>query len=207
MAIDIERDKLGAIIDAGRLTPSAGNLQSWEFVIVKDKNSIKKLAEASFQQYWISGAPVVIVICAKLEKLKQYYGIRGEKLYSIQNCAAAAQSMLLMAHDVGLGACWVGAFDETMVARVIGTPEDVRPQVIIPLGYADEEVPEPPNYTLEDVTGFENYRSKAAFMDKVLVNWKVAEKTAEGGKKFIDKIKTLGKTFSEEMKRKKSEKK
>ncbi len=203
MAVDVERDKLGAIIDAGRLAPSAGNLQNWEFVVVKDKGSIKKLAEAAFQQYWIATAPVVIVVCAKLEKLKQYYGIRGEKLYSIQNCAAATENMLLMAYNVGLGACWVSAFDETMAARVIGTPEDVRPQVIIPIGYADEKVPEPPNYTLEDVTGFESYRNKVAFFDKVLVNWNVAGKAADGSKKFIDKIKNIGKNISKEMKREK----
>jgi nitroreductase len=204
MAVDVERDKLGAILDAGRFAPSAGNLQSWEFVVVKDPGKIKKLADAAFQQHWIATAPVVIVVVARLEKLKQYYGIRGEKLYSIQNCAAATQNMLLMAHNIGLGACWVSAFDETMVSRIIGTTDDARPQVIIPIGYPDEEVPEPPNYTLEDVTGFESYRNKVAFFDKVLVNWNVAGKAIDGGKKFIDKIKHISKKISKEKKKDKS---
>ena len=205
MDVDVERDKIGTIIDAGRYAPAAGNIQNWRFVLVKDKNSIKKLADAAFQQFWIATAPVVVVVCAEIEKLEQYYGIRGEKLYSIQNCAAAMENMLLMATDLGLGACWVSAFDETMVRRVLHIPENVRPQAILPIGYPDEEVPEPPNYTAEDVTFFEKYGNKVAFFDKVLVNFNVAGKTIERGKRFVDKLKGATKRIVEDMKRRKTQ--
>ena len=137
VVVDMER--LGKIIEAGRAAPSAGNLQNWVFIIVDDPGKRKAIAEACFHQDWIQTAPVLIVVCAKPIDAQRYYGIRGERLYSIQNCAAAAENMLLMAHDQGLGACWVGAFDEDKVRDIIKLFKEGRPQIILAVGYADEE--------------------------------------------------------------------
>jgi nitroreductase len=63
------------------------------------------------------------------------YGDRGEKLYCIQDSAAAVEHVLLLAVDNGLGACWVGAFDENEVSKILNLPLHVRPVAIIPIGY------------------------------------------------------------------------
>jgi nitroreductase len=131
------------VFDAGRLAPSSGNLQNWRFIIVREESIRKKIAEASLEQIWMETAPVHIVIIAMPEKAQRFYGVRGERLYTIQNCAAAAENMLLAAHALGLGACWVSAFDEDLMRSVLGLPEHAIPQAIITLGYADEQ-PEPP---------------------------------------------------------------
>jgi len=155
-------DDVCKILEAGRFAPSAGNLQNWKFVVVLEFERRRKLAEASLQQYWMESAPVHIVICSEPHKAEKYYGIRGERLYSIQNCAAAATNMLLAAHAIGLAGCWVGAFDEDMVARTIGLVESegARPQIILTIGYSDEKVPAPARHPLEAIMFFNYWRGR-----------------------------------------------
>jgi hypothetical protein len=95
-------------------------------------------------------APIHIVVCSESPKAEQFYGIRGDRLYSIQNCAAAVENMLLATHAQGLASCWVGAFDEEMLKRTLGIPDDIRPQAILPIGYASESPRETPRGALYD---------------------------------------------------------
>jgi nitroreductase len=125
------------------MAPSSGNIQNWKFIIIREEAQRKKIAEACLQQTWMTQAPVHFAIVSQFEKVKRYYGVRGERLYAIQNCAAAAENMLLMAHALGFGACWVSAFDEDMLSRALNLPEEVIPQVVVTLGHA-AETPEPP---------------------------------------------------------------
>lgn len=178
----VEWDKIIDIIYCGILAPNAGNLQNWKFVYITDPAKKQAIAEACLKQHWIADAPVILVIYANPEKARQFYGVRGERLYAIQNCAAAAENILLGAHALGLGACWVGAFDEemlndTMEVNVKQRPHEPRPQVVIPIGYADEEPPFPGRLIQEQcvhVQGYDNrrrnrelyYRDFSVFMAK-----------------------------------------
>ena len=153
----VDRERLGKILEAGRAAPSAGNVQNWFFIVVDDQAKIKAIAEASFQQYWMAQAPLHIVICSKPGEVKRHYGIRGERLYDVQNCAAAAENMMLQAHAEGLGSCWVGAFDEDKVKGIIGIPAEIRPQAIITIGYAAEIPLAPMKYKLDNVVYFNKW--------------------------------------------------
>ena len=82
-------EKISRVIDAGRHAPSCGNLQNWKFILVYDAEQKQKLAEALYEQYEVTGAWVLIVICGETAKAERYYGEKG-KGYTIQNCAAAA---------------------------------------------------------------------------------------------------------------------
>lgn len=126
------------IIEASRLAPSAGNIQPWEFVVVQDPQIKHKLSVAALNQTFIETAPVNIVVCADEARSKKRYGSRGEALFCIQDTAAATQNLLLAAHALGLGTCWVGAFQENLVRKAINTPSHVRPVAIVPLGYASK---------------------------------------------------------------------
>lgn len=134
----VEDEKIEKILDAARWAPSAGNLQSMEYVIVKDKETRGKLAETSWGQCQVSEAPINIVVCCNFSKIS-HYGERGEKLYTIQESGACIQNMLLTAHSLGLGTCWIGAFDENAVREIIGVPDNVKPVGIITVGYPDEK--------------------------------------------------------------------
>ncbi|HDM45235.1 MAG TPA: nitroreductase family protein, partial [Candidatus Bathyarchaeota archaeon] len=97
------------VLESAIYAPSAGNIQPWEFIIVREQRTKERLAEAALGQYFIAEAPVVIVVCANQKLSGRGYGLRGSTLYCIQDTAAATQNILLSVHALGLGACWVGA--------------------------------------------------------------------------------------------------
>ncbi|MFH1511285.1 MAG: nitroreductase family protein [Candidatus Woesearchaeota archaeon] len=155
----VEMEKIGIILDAGRYAPSAGNLQAWKFILVTDAEKRKQIAEASLQQSWMAVAPVHIVVCSEPEKAEQFYGIRGERLYSVQGCAACVQNMLLACHAEGLASCWVGAFEEEALKRILGLPDSIRPQAVLPIGYSAEHPRHATRQPLYDKVSVESYGS------------------------------------------------
>lgn len=185
----VEWDKVGTVLEAGRAAPSAGNLQNWRFVVVLDKDKRHQIADAALQQSWMKNAPLHIIVCSEPKKAEQFYGLRGERLYSVQNCAAAIQNMLLTAHSLGLGSCWVGAFDEEMLKRVLNIPEEVRPQAIITLGYSAEKAKAPVRYRIEDVVFLETWMNRIKDMDAYFgyTSAKV-QKAIVKGKEFLGKL-------------------
>jgi len=155
--VPLEWDKVLSILEAGRMAPSAGNVQNWRFVLVTSPKRRLEIAEGCLQQYWIAQAPVVIVVVAEPNRSEWYYGERGAKVYTIQNCAAAVQNMLLAAQELGVGAAWVGAFDEPMIHRLVEAPEGAVVQAVLPLGYADEHPQVPPRLDLAVLIRFDKY--------------------------------------------------
>jgi nitroreductase len=136
-------DKMIAkLIDAARWAPSAGNIQPWEFVIITKPTVKKKLAQAALNQTHVEEAPVVIVVCADEKRAAMGYGNRGRTLYCIQDTAAATQNILLTAYSLGLGSCWIGAFNEDEAKEALNAPEGIRPLAIIPVGYPNETPPQ-----------------------------------------------------------------
>jgi len=198
LEIPVEWDKIVTILEAGKAAPSSGNLQNWKFIIVKDTGTRQKIAECCLQQYWMQDAPIHIIVCTLLEPAKRFFGLRGERLYGIQNSAAAIQNMLLAAHAQGLGACWVGAFEEEMLSTALGIPDNARAQAILTIGYPDEKPPEPAEFPLEFVCFLERYGNRIEnigiwFKDYSEVIKKGLDNTSEfisnKGKEYITKIK------------------
>jgi|TARA_B100002003_G_C14067399_1_gene513590 nitroreductase len=186
--VKVDWEKIGTILEAGRASPSCGNVQNWMFIAVDDETKRKKISELCFQQYWMADAPIHIVICSKPQEAQRHYGIRGERLYSVQNCAAVAENMLLMAHAQGLGACWVGAFEEDRIKDVLGIVKEARPQIIIPVGYADEEPAIPSKYKLDNVVYLNKWWGRVKDIN-VFFGYHSAkfQSLAEKGKKALEK--------------------
>ncbi|MEM3703965.1 MAG: nitroreductase family protein [Candidatus Bathyarchaeia archaeon] len=135
---DVSPEIVEKLLDAARWAPSAGNIQPWEFIIVRNREIKGKLAEAALGQSFIEEAPVVIVVCADEERSASGYGVRGRALYCLQDTAAAIQNIHLTAYALGLGTCWVGAFREDEAREVLKIPRGLRPVAIIPVGYPAE---------------------------------------------------------------------
>ena len=154
---DVPWDNIVEILQAGKYAPFAGNIFNVKFVVVRDEGKRRAIAEASLQQYWMQNAPIHIVVVGDPEKAERYYGTRGTRLYTIQGAAAAIENMLLTAHSLGLGACWVGTFDEEEIRRLCNLPEHVNVQAIITIGYADEYPEAPPKYRVEHAMFFEKW--------------------------------------------------
>jgi nitroreductase len=140
----------------GTLAPSAGNLQARDFVVVRSPETKAKLAKAAFGQEFVEKAPVVIVCCANLTRIRNY-GIRGTGLYCLQDVAACVENMMLYVASQGYGSCWVGAFDETQVTKILELPENVRPVVILPVGMPKDPPRRTPRLKLDTVVHKEKW--------------------------------------------------
>jgi len=127
----VEDEKLNAILEAARLAPSAANRQEWRFVIVRDRETRKKLAAVAGGQEFVGDAPVVIVACAETDG----HVMRcGQLSYPI-DVAIALDHMSLAAVELGLGSCWIGLFDEKKVKEILHIPDEIRVVELMPLGY------------------------------------------------------------------------
>ncbi|HIE48213.1 TPA: nitroreductase family protein, partial [Candidatus Bipolaricaulota bacterium] len=145
---------LDQLLEAARWAPSAGNAQPWRFVVVGSEELKEGLVRAALGQRFLAQAPVVIVVCADLTRARQAYGSRGETLYCLQDTAAAVQNLHLAAFEQGLGTCWVGAFDEAEVARLLGLPPGLRPVALVPVGYPAETPAPRPRRPLSEIVEY-----------------------------------------------------
>jgi nitroreductase len=157
---EVDDRLIGVMLYMATHAPSCGNMQDWQFVIVKDEKIKEKLFEAALQQPPLKEAPLVIVVCADLEKASLRHGKRGEVFYSIQDTANATTILLLTAHVLGLGALWIGAFDEERVKDILQLPEKLRPVALIPVGYAAEKPEMPKKIPFENLTWIERVGKK-----------------------------------------------
>jgi nitroreductase len=114
-AKDVEEDKLKKVLEAAKRSPSASNRQDWKFIVVKNKENKKKLAKAAFNQSFIGEAPVVIVACGT--ESKSIMGC-GQPTHTVDVSIACA-FMILEAYELGLGTCWIGAFKEDEVKKIL----------------------------------------------------------------------------------------
>ncbi|MGQ9759690.1 MAG: nitroreductase family protein [Candidatus Methanomethylicaceae archaeon] len=153
----IKEEDLMKILRAGILAPSAGNIQPWEFIITTERTLKSELARVALGQYWMADAGVILTVCAKEEESAAYYGLRGSALYCIQDTAAAIENMLLAATALGYGACWVGAFNEQDVRRVLKIPRSVRPVALVPIGFPAERPEATRRKRLSEILHFEVY--------------------------------------------------
>jgi nitroreductase len=131
---EIPEDIVEKLKEALIWAPSAGNLQARKFYFVFNKEIKEDLARAALNQIFIAKAPLAIVACTD-SNIGLHYGERGIHLYTIQDVSASIMGMMLVAHDLGLGTVWVGAFYEDEVARILKLPENLKPVAIVPVGY------------------------------------------------------------------------
>lgn len=132
--VEVSPETVERLLKAAIRAPSAGNRQPWHFYVVRDPAVRGALAGAAYGQSFIAQAPLAIVVCALPEQSAERYRQRGRELYCLQDTAAAIEHILLAAVALGLGACWVGAFDEEEAARALDLPRQHRPVAILPVG-------------------------------------------------------------------------
>jgi len=154
---EVSEEEVQKLIDAASHAPSAGNIQPWEFVIVRNHQIKHKLAVAALNETFIEEAPVVIVVCANEAKSSLGYGSRGVALYCLQDTAAATQNMLLAARALGLGTCWVGAFYEEEVRKVLNVPRGMRPVAVVPVGHPAEKPASRLRRSITEIVHYETF--------------------------------------------------
>ncbi|MCX5675604.1 MAG: nitroreductase family protein [Planctomycetota bacterium] len=147
-ARDVPRDLVEKVVDAGRLAATARNDQPWEFVVVTDPAARREIAGMTDYGPFIADAPVCIAVLCKDTK------------YYLEDGSAATQNILLAAHVLGLGACWVAGDKKPYapkIVRLLGAPEGIRLVALVALGWPEGKLPNPPKRTLPEVLHWEKF--------------------------------------------------
>lgn len=139
----LEPELIQQIFNVLNRAPSAGNLQAYEIFAVTRRESLDAMVAAARLktrgQDYIAQAPIVLVFCAHPARSTPRFGSRGETLYCVQDATIACAYAQLAATALGLATVWIGSFDEAAVRQAIGVGDDLRPIVILPVGYAAEK--------------------------------------------------------------------
>ena len=154
-AESIPEEKLKKVLEAARLAPSAHNEQEWKFVVVRDVKKRKEVAEAAGQSF-IEEAPVIITAVG----LDPEHIMRsGNPAYAI-DLAIAVEHMALQAVEEGLGTCWIGAFNQEEVKRVLEIPEGCKVVALMPLGFPADKPKPKSRKKLEEIISYDGFKSQ-----------------------------------------------
>lgn len=147
----VEQEKLHAVLATACAAPSAGDLQPYRIIAVRDPELRRALQQAARNQDFIVEAPVCLVFCCDRPRSAEQFGDRGRELYAIQDTTIAAAYAQLAVVAAGMGSTWVGHFDEEEAARVLDLDPSLEPVAMLSVGYP-AELPEPTSRRrLEDV--------------------------------------------------------
>jgi nitroreductase len=124
------------ILKAAMHAPSARNRQPWHFIVISDRITLNKLADSSPSWKMLSHADKAIVVCGDQET-------EDAESFLVQDCSAATQNILLAAHELGLGAVWLGVHPREdrveEIRKAFNLPARITPVSMISIGYPDEE--------------------------------------------------------------------
>ena len=147
----VEWDKIEQVLNAARLAPSWKNQQCWRFLVLTDPARRASLLAAFTDENpgkkAIAMAPAIIVVCADPVESGVENGIE----YFIADTAIAFEHLCLAAHELGLGTCWMGMFDEGVVKAALEIPAEIRIVGITPIGYPDQEPKPRPRKELAEI--------------------------------------------------------
>lgn len=159
----VEKEKIGRIAEAARLSPSACNSQPWKFIIVDDPVLLEKLAEAASAKVlgmnsFVRQAPAQFVVVREKANMSSRLGATIKKRdYSLIDIGIASENICLQAAAEGLGSCMIGWFDEKMVKKILKIPAAKRVELLITIGYPAKETREKKRKPFSEVVSRNRY--------------------------------------------------
>ncbi len=148
----IPEEKLKKVLEAARLAPSASNAQGWKFIVIKDSEKRKKVSEAAGQNFLFQAPVIIAPVSLEPERIMSC----GTPAYAV-DLAIAVDHMTLAAAEEGLGTCWIGAFSQEEIKKILGIPKEYKVVVLLPLGFPADK-PGPKNRkNLEEVTSVDSF--------------------------------------------------
>ncbi len=149
----VEEEKLRQVLEAARLAPTAANRQPFQLIVIHTAGREEELNRI-YGSKWFVQAPLVLAVCGLP---RQAWSRRDGKNYGDVDAAIVMDHITLAAADLGLGTCWVGAFDVTAAREVLGLPDDVEPIVFTPLGYPADKPRPKQRKALEELVRYERW--------------------------------------------------
>jgi nitroreductase len=151
----VEDEVLNQVLEAARLAPSANNRQEGRYVAVRDQAARHRLSIAAEGQGFVAEAAAVIACCAVESN---HVMSCGQPAYSV-DVSIAVDHMTLAAWSLGLGSCWIGAFDEGRVREILGIPESVRVVALLALGYPKHPSGARPRKPMNEIAHYERWKA------------------------------------------------
>lgn len=143
------------ILEAGRWAPSGANAQPWRFIVITEKEKLKSIAERCYYKVFksrhVGEAGAVVVICADPDAGSQTYNL---------DAAIAGTNMTLMATSLGIGSCWIGAFEEQNLKNMLHIPDKLKIIALIAFGHEIGKASVPPRLPFSSIVHYETYDYK-----------------------------------------------
>ena len=176
----VPEELIDRLLEAARLAPSSSNTQSWKFKVITDPEIRKKLKDLALGQKFVEEAPAVIACCVDLNAFGERAGealklvtsgavrpslgmilrsVRSSKdkdpervvVNGVINVSIATEHIALEATELGLGTCWIRAFDSRGTEQLLGLPDGVSVLCLLTVGYPAQDPPPRPRVPLEDI--------------------------------------------------------
>ncbi|MBI2849694.1 MAG: nitroreductase family protein [Chloroflexi bacterium] len=147
----VEDEKLKEILEAARLAPTGGNRQAFQLIVIHSAGREEEL-KAIYKPEWFTQAPVIICACATTPEGQPY-----REAGAYRNVAIVVDHLVMAATDLGLGTCWIAAYDADAARKVLGIPENVYPVVFVTVGYANIEPKPKVRKPLEELVRYERW--------------------------------------------------
>ncbi|HWP51009.1 MAG TPA: nitroreductase family protein [Clostridia bacterium] len=165
LAKPVENEHILQLLESARLAPSGSNNQPWQFIVVQSEESRRRLTEVAHNQIWMLTAPVFIVcvadircrIAGEISLFLTEESPQEELKQIIRDTAISTENLLLEAHHLGLGACWVAWFKQADIRPVLNIPSDKYVCGIITVGYPAETPELHPRKPLESMVRYEKW--------------------------------------------------
>ncbi len=142
----IPKDKIEKLLETARLAPSAANRQNWKFIVVENEQIKNQLVSACSNQSFVGTASHVIA----------GIGDPTQKWHQV-DLAIALEHIVLEAVELGLGTCWIGAFNEEDVKKILKIPPDRKVVALLTVGVPDESPAARPRKALEEIIAYNEY--------------------------------------------------
>ena len=165
----VKFEDLVKILETARLSPRAGNIETFRFVVVSDPKKKNQLAKICIDQNFIENATYLVVVCSEIVQLKRFYKERSEK-YLKQQVGAAIENMLITATSLGLGSCWIGAFDESAIKALLRVPDGYEIEAVVAIGNALRAPSIPKKFDLNMLVYFDVFGKPQGFKEKDIMN-------------------------------------
>ncbi|MBA7714664.1 Albonoursin synthase [subsurface metagenome] len=147
----VEDEKLKYILEAARMAPTGSNQQAFQLIVIHTKDREEELRPI-YNKDWFVQAPIIICACATTSQGQAY-----DEGRSYGNVAIVMDHLILAATNLGLGTCWIGAFDPKAARDILGLPEEVKPIVFATVGYSDDEPRPKVRKSIDELVRYEHW--------------------------------------------------
>ncbi|NQS91449.1 MAG: nitroreductase family protein [Chloroflexi bacterium] len=151
----IQEDLLQKVLEAARLAPTAANRQPFQIIIIKTENQQEELMQI-YNRDWFVQPPLILAVCSqpRLGWIRKKF---DQQSYAVVDAAIVVDHITLQAADLGLGTCWIGAFNPQAAREFLKIPDDVEPIAFTPLGYPLDAPGEKTRKPLEDLIRYDTW--------------------------------------------------